>query len=172
MIHYKDILFLDAESDASDMSALLRPVAFVPETQTVTELLGELKRKGCNLAVVIDEHGSTAGLATLDDAIGAVFGSIHDEYDEGSFAPSELVKVFSSDHIRVPGNLRLADLNAYLRTEIASDYFETVGGFVLERLGKLPSRGENISFRNLEFIVAEVAGRQIKKIDIFVRTND
>jgi putative hemolysin len=169
MIHYKDILFLDAESDAADISALMRPVAFVPETQTVTGLLGELKRKGCNLAIAIDEHGSTAGLATLDDAIASVFGSIRDEYDEGSLAPSELVTVFSSAHIRVPGNLRLADLNAYLRTSVDSEYFETVGGFVLERAGRLPAPGEKIRVGNLDFISTEVADRQIRKIDIYVR---
>lgn len=169
MIHYKDILFLDAESDSADIASIVRPVAFVPETQTTTGLLNELKKTGCNLAVVVDEHGSTAGLATLDDAIGSVFGSIRDEYDAGTPVPSELVQVFSPDHIRVPGNLRIVDLNAYLGTAIASDYFETVGGFLLERAGRLPPRGEKIRVDGLDFVATEVAERQIRKIDIYVR---
>lgn len=171
MIHYKDILFLDAESDGADMAALVRPVLFVPETQTTTGLLNELKKSGCNLAIVVDEHGSTAGLVTLDDAIGSVFGNIRDEYDTGTFGPSELVQVFSPDHIRVPGNLRIADLNAYLRSTIDSDYFETVGGFMLERTEQLPLRGGKIRADNLEFVATEVSERQIRKIDIYVRSD-
>jgi CBS domain containing-hemolysin-like protein len=170
MIHYKDVLFLDAEWDSADIAALIRPVLFVPETQTTMGLLSEMEKGSHNLAIVIDEHGSTAGLVTLDDAIGSVFGSIRDEYDKGSSVPAELVQVFSKDHIRVPGNLKLDDLNAYLRTAIDSDYFETVGGFMLERAGHLPERGEKIPFGDIELTATEVSERQIRKVDVFIHS--
>lgn len=164
MIHYKDLLF----AEGADIESLVRPVLFVPETQTTTELLAGMDRSGQNLAIVIDEHGATSGLVSLDDAIGAVFGGIHDEYDTETTEPPELVQVISSGHVRVPGNLKLTDLNALLKTSLDSDFYETVGGFVLEKTEKLPSKGDRIHHKNLVFTVEEITGRRIQRIDIRV----
>ena len=164
MIHYKDLLF--AEDDG--IENLVRPVLFVPETQTTTQLLAEMDRSGQNLAIVIDEHGATSGLVSIDDAIGAVFGGIHDEYDTETAEPPELVQVISSGHVRIPGNLKLADLNALLKTSLDSDFYETAGGFVLEKIGKLPVKGDRIRHKNIVFSVDEISGRRIQRIDIRV----
>lgn len=170
MIHYKDLLFSLENGSGSDLSRLIRPVLYVPDSQMTTELLVAMERSNQNLAIVIDEYGATAGLVTLDDAVAAVFGGIHDEYDKGIYEPNELIQVINSAHIRVPGNLKLTDLNALLKTSLDSVYYETVGGFVLELAGKLPARGEKFKFHNLTFMIEELSGRRIQRIDITIAT--
>jgi len=171
MIHYKDLLFALESETKPDIAQMIRPVLYVPDSQMTTELLIAMERNNQNLAVVIDEHGATAGLVTLDDAIASVFGGIHDEYDKGISEPNELIQVINSTHIKVPGNLKLTDLNSLLKTTLDSVYYETVGGFVLELAGKLPAKGERFKYQNLLFVVEELSGRRIQRIDIVISTD-
>jgi len=171
MIHYKDLLFSLESGKAPDIANIIRPVLYVPDSQMTTELLVAMERSNQNLAVVINEHGATAGLVTLDDAIASVFGGIHDEYDKGISEPNELIQVINSTHIKVPGNLKLTDLNALLKTTLDSVYYETVGGFVLELAGKLPTKGERFKYKNLLFLIEELSGRRIQRIDIEISSD-
>jgi putative hemolysin len=166
IIHYKDLLFSERAGPEAGIANLLRPVIFAPENQTTRELVSSLKKAKLNMAIVVDEHGETAGLATMDDAIAAVFGGIADEYDTGLSAPSERITVLGKNRFRVPGNLKLADLNALLGTSLDSEYYETVGGFVMEKANKLPARGETLLFEGMTFRVDEVAHRRIQQISI------
>ena len=143
MIHYKDILFHVRTDANAQLRTLVRPLLFVPETQTTADLMGELRNSRQNIAIVIDEHGATAGLVTIDDAIASILGGIHDEYDKGTERPLERVRILSPGHIRVPGNLRLDDINALLRTSLDSRYYETLGGFLMEQLERLPVRNDS-----------------------------
>lgn len=175
MIHYKDVLFL-AETEPSglreSLRSLLRPVLFVPETATPFALLGEMEKHGQHLAIVVDEHGGTAGLVTIKDALEAVFGSIRDEYDTAEQEPIDRVQILGPDHLRVPGNLKLDELNALVGTCLDSPWFETVGGFVLEKAERLPVRGTHVSFGNLDFTVEETSGRRIETIDINLQAKE
>lgn len=166
MIHYKDLLFLLEHNGEGTLKDLLRPVLFVPETQGTFELLKQMDRHNQNMAVIIDEHGGTAGIITIDDAVAAVFGGIHDEYDTGETEPLDSVQIRDTHHLRVPGNLKLTDLNALLKTTLNSDYFETVGGFLMEQAGRLPVTGDAIRFGTMLFTVKEQSGRKIQYIDI------
>jgi putative hemolysin len=131
MVIYKDILFNSGPASYVTLGDIMQPVFFAPETQTAFELLQVLEKKGQSMAIVVDEHGGTAGLVTVDDALAAVFGGIRDEYDEGTLEPIEQVEIIGENRIRIPGDLRLDDLSALLKTPLQSSYFETVGGFVL-----------------------------------------
>lgn len=165
MIHYKDVLFLPNNDTDHSVRDLIRPVLFVPETQTAFTLLREMKQHNQNMAIVVDEHGSTSGLITMDDAITAVFGGIHDEYDENA-SDSGLVRIYSPDHILVPGNLKLRELNALFKTNFTSDYYETVGGFILEKANKLPKAGDVYVIGGTGFRIEEISNRKIDRIDI------
>lgn len=168
MIHYKDVLFLLEDSENGSMNDLIRPVLFVPETQTAFELLKEMEKHNQNMAIIIDEFGGTAGLITIDDVIAAVFGGIHDEYDGGQTEPLDHIIFLSTNHIRVPGNLKLTDLNALLKTDLDSEYYETIGGLIMELSDKLPKRSERIRFHNMVFSVEEQSNRKIQKVDILI----
>lgn len=166
MIHYKDILFAAEGSEPVSPDALVRPAVFVPESQTVQELFTELDAAGQNMAIVLDERGGTAGLVTMDDAIASILGGIRDEYDAGERRPRDLVQVLGPRHLRVPGNLALDDLNALLKTDFDSGYYETVGGYLMEIAGRLPSRGETFRQGSTVFRVEEQSGRTIQRIEI------
>ncbi len=168
MIHYKDILFLLECGEEGTFDNLVRPVLFVPETQSTFELLKEMEHSSQNMAVIVDEHGGTAGLVTIDDAVAAVFGGIHDEYDTAETEPMNLVQVLGPNHVKVPGNLPLNDLNALLNTDLDSDFYETVNGFLMEQAESLPAQGDRIRFQNIKFVIEEQANRKIKRVDIIV----
>ncbi len=172
MIHYKDVLFQAQTAPDTQLRTLVRPLLFVPETQTTADLMGELKNSKQNIAIVIDEHGATAGLVTIDDAIASILGGIHDEYDAGTERPLERIRILSPGHIRVPGNLRLDDINALLRTSLNSQYYETVGGFLMEQLERLPVKNDSWSSGSIRMRVVEMAGRTVHTVDIYLDTGD
>lgn len=171
LLHYKDILFASThkgtEKKLFKLNDLLRPVLFVPETQDAWTLLKEMKEANLNLAIVLDEYGLTAGLITLDDAVAAVFGKIKDEYDIDQKKPEELIEIVSPGHIRVPGELKLIDLNPFLKTNLDSEWFETIGGFILEQANKLPSVNDRIKYKNLLFVIEEISKRKINKLSVY-----
>jgi len=168
MIHYKDILFFLETDGQGTLADLVRPVLFVPETQGAFELLRQMETNNQNMAVIIDEHGGTAGLVTVDDAVAAVFGGIQDEYDTGSSEPLEEVEVPNANTLRIPGDLKLDDLNALLKTRLDSEYYETVGGFLIELAGKLPAKGDRIRCGNLVFVIEEQTSRKIQRIEVLL----
>ncbi len=167
VIHYKDALFAPGP-DALKARNLARPAIFVPETQTITQLLSEMKKTGQHIAVVVDEHGLTSGIVSLDDAIGAVFGGIRDEYDQETVHPRENVQILSRNHLRIPGNLHIDDLNALIKTDLISQNYETVGGFMLEQLGRLPLAGMSFSLNRITFTVLETIARRVARIDVVI----
>lgn len=168
MIHYKDILFYSGTDFRTPLRNLVRPLLFVPETQTTADLMVELKTSKQNLAIVIDEHGATAGLVTIDDAIASILGGIRDEYDAGNQRPIELVQVLGPNHLRVPGNIKLDDINTLLRTKFNSNYYETIGGYLLEKLNRLPIRNDSYRAGNVRLRVVKVSKRIIRTVDIFL----
>ena len=168
MIHYKDILFFLETGRQCTLQNLIRPVLFVPESQSTFELLKQLEHSNQNMAIIIDEHGGTAGLVTIDDALAAVFGGIQDEYDTDQTEPLDRVQVIDSTHLRVPGNLKLTDLNALLKTDLDSEFYETIGGFVMELAEQLPSRGDTIKYGHMLFRIEELSNRQIQLLEIIL----
>lgn len=172
MIHYKDILFRADTEPRTPLRTLVRSMLFVPETQTTADLMGELRTSKQNIAIVIDEHGATAGLVTIDDAIASILGGIRDEYDTSIDRPIERVRILSPGHIRVPGNIKLDDINALLRISLDSGYYETIGGFLMEQLGRLPVRNDSWETGSVRMRVIEASGRTVHTIDIFLKNGE
>ncbi len=166
MLHFKDALFAREAGEKTSAKDLMRAIIHVPENMTARDLLTELKRSSLNMAVVVDEHGTTAGLVTMDDALASIIGGIRDEFDVDGDHPRELVKVLGPRHIRVPGNLRLSDLNALMKISLDSRFYETVGGYVMELAERLPDRGESIRDGALLFTVLDRGARTIQRLDI------
>ncbi|HKL87174.1 MAG TPA: hemolysin family protein [Treponemataceae bacterium] len=172
MIHYRDILTIRTDDVSTSIKNLVRPILFVPETQTASSLLQELKNEEHHMAIVIDEHGATSGLVTMRDAISAVFGGIKDEYDITASTPTGKVEVVDARYLRLPGSLKLDDLNGMIGTNLNSDFYETVGGFILEQAGKLPEPGERIRYKDITFIVEDIKGRKITRIGILLENKE
>jgi CBS domain containing-hemolysin-like protein len=145
------------------VSEFMRPAAFVPETKRVADVLREFQQRRIQLAIVVDEYGGTAGLVTVEDVIEELVGEIRDEYDSESepiVREAEGVFVFSA-------KVAIDDLRERLDLRVDDDgVFETVGGYVLARAGRVPAAGERLSCDGLEIEILEAERRRIHKVRI------
>ena len=116
------------------------------------------------MAIVLDEYGGTVGIVTIEDLIEEIVGDIEDEYDEHQ----EDIKEIKENEYEVDGSTRLDDLSEIINVKIESDEFDSIGGFVIGILDRLPELNEEILYENLKFIVEEIDKKRIKKIRIFV----
>jgi len=140
----------------------LRPAVFVPEQKRVAELLREMQNKQFHMAIVVDEHGGTAGVVTMEDLLEEIVGEITDEYD----VEEPRLEHLPSGALRVPGSLPIHDLNEELDVDLPDDEVDTVGGLVLNVLGHIPSAGETVRLHGLEFRVERVQGRRVASVRI------
>lgn len=140
----------------------MRPAAFVPETNRVADVLREFQQKRLQAAIVVDEYGGTAGLVTVEDVVEELVGEIRDEYDvevEPIVGEADGAFVFSA-------KVAIDDMTERLGVEIEGDGFETVGGFVLSRMGRVPSVGETFSTDGLDVEVLEAERRRIHRVRV------
>jgi CBS domain containing-hemolysin-like protein len=135
----------------------IRDAVIVPEQKRVAELLKEMQQQQFHMAIVVDEHGGTAGLVTLEDLLEEIVGEITDEYD----IEEPRVEHLPGGGLRVPGRTSIDDVNEELGIELPDDEWDTVGGLVFNLLGKVPAEGESVSFQGLEFRTERVQGNRI-----------
>jgi len=139
---------------------LLRPALFVPETKILDNLLTQFQQEQVHIAIVMDEYGGVSGIVTIEDLLEEIVGEIEDEFD---FGETEIEKVNSNMFI-IDGKTSLEQVNELLSIDIEGDGFDTLGGLVYQRLGKIPSVGDDISIGNLNVEVKETVGRRVKKL--------
>jgi CBS domain containing-hemolysin-like protein len=163
VIRVKDLLKLDdSASDSEPITPLMRPATFVPETKRVPELLKEFQRKQVQMAIVVDEYGGTAGLVTIEDLLEEIVGEIRDEDD----VESEPIVDEGNGSYVFSAKVSFDDLRERLDLEIESEGFETVGGYILARLGRVPAVGETCELDGLFIEVLEAERRRIHKVRI------
>lgn len=143
-----------------DLKSLIRPATFVPETKRVADLLKEFQRKQVQLAIVVDEYGGTAGLVTLEDVLEEIVGEIRDEYD----VETEPVVDEGNGSFVFSAKVNIDEIRERLGVEIEPEGFETVGGYVLTRVGRVPAVGETFELDGLEVEVLEAERRRIHKV--------
>ncbi|NCB38794.1 MAG: HlyC/CorC family transporter [Erysipelotrichia bacterium] len=162
ILYVKDILIkLDEIRESYDLFKLLRPPFFVPETKKLDDLLGEFQKRKQHLALVVDEYGGISGLVTIEDLLEEIVGEIVDEYDLDEQAP--LTRI--DDYVySVDARFSISDLEAELNCELDYDDSETVGGFVLEKLGRIPQRGETLEEPQGSFQITEIKGNRILRV--------
>jgi CBS domain containing-hemolysin-like protein len=141
---------------------ILRPPHVVPESKRVHELLAEMKQNRVSMAIVVDEYGGTAGLITLEDLIEEIVGEIQDEFD----FEEQPVQQLNENEAIVDGGVGIDDLNEMFDTELPKQDFDSVGGFIVNELGRMPSVGDTVQFDGVSLKVLSVAGRRIKKVRV------
>lgn len=162
VIYAKDLLRCLAESRRPSLKEIARPPYFIPESKRVDELLAELRLSKVHIAIVVDEYGGTAGLVTIEDLLEEIVGEIQDEYDREE-APIERVNETEAILDARVGMYALSELFGFEPEEEEADY-DSVGGFVYHRLGKVPIAGDEVRVDGLTLRVLSVLGRRIKKI--------
>ncbi|MBX3112468.1 MAG: HlyC/CorC family transporter [Fimbriimonadaceae bacterium] len=162
IVHAKDVLSaLLAGEIERPLSEIVRPALFVPESKPLHDLLRELRQHKTQLAVVQDEFGGTAGIVTVEDLVEEVVGEIVDEYDV-----EDLHVHADGDGWTVKGKLHLDDLNDVIGSDLSSEEFDTVGGYVFGLFGRQPAEGEQIDDSGFRFTVSESDGRRILALHI------
>jgi putative hemolysin len=162
VISTKDLLLSNAEP-TQPITPLIRPAYFVPETKRVPELLKEFQRKRVQAAIVVDEYGGTAGLVTLEDLLEEIVGEIRDEYD----VESEAVQREANGSFVFSGRTHVRELAERLKVEISSNEgYETVGGYLMAHVGRVPAVGETFEIDGLTVEVLEAERRRITRVRV------
>lgn len=159
-----------------ELRNVLRPAVFVPETKTVRQLLDEMIAKKVHIAVVADEYGGTAGLATIEDILEEIVGDIKDEYEPGPVETVNAVVRPDKREAELEASVRIADANdaiAPLGVEFpASEEYDTVGGFVITTLGRIPAKGEKFTHERLEVVVLEARPTRVVRVGLKVAAGE
>lgn len=159
----KDLLPALAEGESgATVAEIQRTPLYVPETKPVSDLLREMRRHGAHMAVVIDEHGGTAGLVTIEDLLEELVGEIVDEHDE----EDEWLRVEEGGLLFVDGRFPVDDLGDLLGVALPQEEWDTVGGLVLALAGRVPAVGEVLSTEGVEFLVKEVLGHRVSEVRV------
>lgn len=163
ILYAKDLIPALRHNDRSmPINTMLRPAHFVPETMKVNALLEDLQRRKVHMAIIVDEYGGTAGLATIEDLIEQIVGEIQDEYDTED--PS--VQPVSDDEFIVDARLPIQDVNDLLDTHLTSETAERIGGLVYEHLGRVPRQGDQVDLGEVRVTVQSIKGMRAHKLRI------
>ncbi len=154
----KDLLRFYAEEEFN-VREMLRPAVFVPEAKRLNVLLKEFRANRNHIAIVVDEYGGVSGLVTIEDVIEQIVGDIEDEYDFDETEDNILVD--RSGRYRVKAVTEIADFNNHFGTGFSDEDYDTVGGLVMGRFGRLPKRGEAIVIEGFSFQVLRADSRKI-----------
>ncbi len=164
ILYVKDLFrrLARGEKDVS-LRPYLRPAQFVPETKRVDELLAEMQRDKIHMAIVVDEYGGTAGLVTIEDLVEEIVGEIRDEYEP----EEELVIPVSENEALMDGRVPFDDVREAFELDLPpSDDYDTLGGYIVHELGRLPRAGEEVRVGGVRFTVESVEGRRIRRVRV------
>lgn len=162
ILHARDLLKHVESPNSALLQDYLRPALFVPEGKRVDELLLEFQRQRGHMAVVVDEYGGTAGLVTLEDILEEIVGDIVDEFNQ----EEQEIQVISNDEVILDARVNLSFLKEHFAVDLAGDGFDTMGGLVFNKLGKIPSQGDQIVAGGLRVEVLSTAGRRITRVRV------
>lgn len=155
----KDLLRFYAGEEEFNVREMLRPAVFVPEAKRLNVLLREFRASRNHMAIVIDEYGGVAGLVTIEDVLEQIVGDIEDEYDFDE-ASDNILPEPGGRH-RVKAITQIADFNSAFGTRFPEEGADTIGGFVIKHLGRLPKRGESVVMEGLRFQVLRADSRRV-----------
>lgn len=162
-VSVKDLIQLaDSPGEERPLTSLVRPIHFVPETKRVADLLKEFQRQQVQMAIVVDEYGGTAGLATVEDLLEEIVGEIRDEYD----VEADPIVDEGNGTFVVSGKVDIDEIADRLGVAIEREGFETVGGYLLARLGRVPAVGEVLDVDGLQIKILDAERRRVHRVRI------
>ncbi len=164
ILHVRDLVasLHNGDGGAVALAELLRAPYVVPETKDLGALLADFRRTNQHIAVVVDEYGATAGIVTLEDLLEEIVGDIEDEFD----LPNELVERLSETTVRIDGSFTIDDFNEEFGTELDTEDFHTVAGFVFGHLGRAAEVGDEVAEERVRFRVLETNGSRIQRLEV------
>ena len=163
ILYLKDLFYYSHVNDVDyfDLRSILRKPVYVYEHQKTSQLFSDLKTSSTTMAIVIDEYGVASGIITMEDLIEEIVGDIRDEYDEDE---NDLIKEVEENVYDIEASIKLTDLNDAIGTKLTSDNYDSLGGFVIEIMDKLPKENDEADFENIHFKVINVIKNRIDRI--------
>ncbi|MFP4634572.1 MAG: transporter associated domain-containing protein, partial [Nitriliruptoraceae bacterium] len=162
-VHVKDLIGVPGDEHATTpVTRLTAPMLEVPESEPLRRLLADLRREQRTQALVVDEYGGTAGLVTLEDVLEELVGEIEDEFDR----TLEPIRRIGADRHLIPAALRIDRVGELFGHDLPEGEYETLAGFVLDRLGHIPEPGESVTSGDLEFTVTRLEGVRITEVAV------
>jgi magnesium and cobalt transporter len=164
----KDLLplALDRDFRKFNIKDLIRPATFVPESKRLNVLLKEFRETRTHMAIVIDEYGDVAGLCTIEDVLEQIVGDIEDEHD---IDDEVFIKPLDQHNFTVKALTPLDEFNEFFETELPEEEFDTIGGLLLSKFGRIPQRDDHISIGQLDFTVLNADNRQVRLLHVTLR---
>lgn len=167
ILNVKDLLFLtEVEKQGFKLEDYIREPYFAYEFKRITDLFKELKKTRTHISIILDEYGGTVGIVTIEDLLEEIVGEIDDEYDDDKETDIETIR---KNEYMVSGSYRLDELNDLIGTDIESEEFDSIGGYLIGILGTFPASGEVIETDGIRFVVDEVDKNRIKKIRMILK---
>ena len=163
IVYAKDLLRAMADGGKDrPIRELVREAYFIPESKRLDELLTEMQARRTHMAIVVDEYGGTAGIVTIEDLLEEIVGEIEDEYDVARPA----VEVISPDEVVLDASTSTDALRELFGVEVESEDFDTIGGFLIHHLGRLPAVGDEVEVDGLTLRVLSMSGRRVRRLRI------
>lgn len=160
-VHIKDLLRVAPEDRERPLSReFIRRMIVVPESRKLHPVLLDMRREHTHFAVVVDEHGGTAGIVTLEDLLEELVGEIHDEHDAREVG----IQTLADNRYLIPGNIRIDEVAAYLAIDLPTGEYETVAGWLMDRLGRIPKRRDTVPHDDWVFTVRRMQRRRVVEI--------
>jgi len=163
IVHAKDLLKARSapEGQTPAVKDIMRQPFFIPETKNIKDLLQEFRTRKVHLAIAVDEYGGTSGLVTFEDVLEEIVGEIEDEYDTPR--PQE-IRLLDDNNLLIAGRTPLDELKEHIDLDLDSEFVETIGGYLCELAGRVPTSGESFSLSGHRFLIKEADAKQIRSI--------
>lgn len=166
VLYVKDLLFLETHKEEYfDLRKYIRQPYFTLEFKSIKELFKEMRTNRTHMVIVLDEYGGTEGIVTIEDLVEEIVGDIEDEYDK----EIKEIEVLKEDEYLVNGSVKIEVINDLIGTHIESDDYDTIAGFVIGIVDRLPELGEEIEYENIKFIIEGIDRNRIEKIRILTK---
>ncbi|MFZ5967046.1 MAG: HlyC/CorC family transporter [Bacillota bacterium] len=163
VLNMRDLVFLEGTKENFRMENYIREPFYTFEFKKISEVFKEMKKHRSHMAIVLDEYGGTAGIVTIEDLVEEIVGDIQDEYDDEEENEIEVIK---EDEYVVDGSVRIDLVNELIGISLESEDFDSIGGFIIGQLGRLPEEGETVEYNDIKLITESIEKNRIKKIRI------
>jgi CBS domain containing-hemolysin-like protein len=164
ILNVKELVFYRNSEEVFDIKKFMKKPYYTFEYLKTSELFHEMKKRRTHMAIVIDEYGGTAGIITIEDVLEEIVGDISDEYDTQT---KEIETIREGEYV-VDGSTRIEQLNEQIGTRIESEHYDSIGGFIIGEIGRLPQQGESIEHENTKFLIENMERNRVKKIRVLM----
>lgn len=164
VLNVRDLIFLNIEKENFNIGKYIRKPYYTFEFKKISATFKEMQKNRTHMAIVLDEYGGTAGIITMEDLIEEIVGDIEDEYDEFE---CEVQFIKDGEYV-INGSTKISTVNEMLGTEFESEDFDSIGGLIIESLGRLPKLGEKVQYDNIKLVVEGMEKNRILTIRVYV----